>query len=107
MTRDISPDFLPDVSRTSRDRLVGLRAVFGELLASRKNLVLTRGKACLCLKLEISNQRLRRDVKMVAPDFSCSVNMTVQIDGVIGDVKLNVPAFSFLRVCGSESNCGE
>src|SRR5665213_1841066 len=41
-----SPDFLPDGSRPSRDRLAGLRAVFGELLASRKNLVLTRGKAC-------------------------------------------------------------
>jgi hypothetical protein len=42
MTRDISPDFLPDVSRPSRDHLAGLRTVFGELLASRKNLVQTR-----------------------------------------------------------------
>jgi len=42
MTRDISPDFLPDVSRSSRDRLAGLRAIFGELLASRKILILTR-----------------------------------------------------------------
>jgi hypothetical protein len=46
MTREISPDFLPDGLRPSRDRLVGLRAIFGKLLASRKNLVLTRGKAC-------------------------------------------------------------
>jgi hypothetical protein len=45
MMRDISPDFLPDVSRPSRDRLAGLRAIFGELLASRKILVETRGKA--------------------------------------------------------------
>ena len=45
MTRDVSPDFLTDVSRPSRDRLAGLRAIFGELLASRKILVETRGKA--------------------------------------------------------------
>jgi len=42
---DIAPDVLPDVARPSRDRLAELRAVFGELLASRKNLVETRGKA--------------------------------------------------------------
>jgi len=45
MARDILPVALPDVARPSRDRLAGLRAVSGELLASRKNLVLTRGKA--------------------------------------------------------------
>ena len=54
MTRDISPDFLPDGSRPSRDRLAGLRAVFGELLASRKNLVLTRGKACFVKKFNLA-----------------------------------------------------
>jgi hypothetical protein len=47
---DIAPDFLPDVARPSRDRLAGLRAVFGELLASRKKLVLTRGKASISKK---------------------------------------------------------
>ncbi|HEY5297986.1 MAG TPA: hypothetical protein VIK59_08670 [Verrucomicrobiae bacterium] len=31
MTRDILPVALPDVARPSRDRLAGLRAVFGEL----------------------------------------------------------------------------
>ena len=49
MTRDISSDFLPDGSRPSRDRLAGLRAVFGELLASRKILTKLRGKASLVL----------------------------------------------------------
>ena len=43
MRREIAPDVLPDVARLSRDRLAGLRAVFGELLASRKNLVLDKG----------------------------------------------------------------
>ena len=44
---DIASDVLPDVARLSRDHLAGLRAVFGEPLASRNNLVLTRGNACL------------------------------------------------------------
>src|SRR5260221_11201697 len=43
--REISPNVLPDGSRPSRDRLAGLRAIAGELLASGKNLVKTRGKA--------------------------------------------------------------
>jgi hypothetical protein len=46
MTRDISPDVLPDVSRPSRNRLAGLRATIGEQMASRKNLSWLRGKAC-------------------------------------------------------------
>jgi hypothetical protein len=107
MPRDISPDFLPDVSRPSRDRLAGLRASFGELLASRKNLVQTRGKACLCLKLQNSDVRLHRDLKIIASDFSRFVNATVQIDGAICDAKLNVSAFSFLRVRLASPDCRE
>jgi hypothetical protein len=107
MKRDISPDFLPDGSRPSRDRLAGLRAIFGELLASRKNLTLVRGKACLCLKLQNSDVRLHRDVKIIASDFSRFVNATVQIDGAICDVKLSVPLFSFLRVRLASSDCRE
>jgi hypothetical protein len=42
--------------------------------------------------------RLHRDLKIVALDLSRFVNMTVQIDGGICDVKFNVPVFSFLRV---------
>jgi hypothetical protein len=42
--------------------------------------------------------RLHSDLKIVTPDLSCSVNMTVQIDGGICDVKFNVPVFTFLRV---------
>ena len=104
MTRDILPVALPDVARPSRDRLAGLRAAIGELLASRKNLVLARGKACPCLKIQISDQRLNRDLKIIASDFSRFVNATVQIDGAICDVKLNVPAFSFLRARRAQSD---
>jgi hypothetical protein len=98
---------LPDVSRLLRDRLAGLRAVFGELLASRKNLVLTKGKACPCLKIQTSDKRLHRDVKIVAPNFSHFVNATVQIDDAICDVKLIVPAFLFLRARRAQSDCRE
>jgi hypothetical protein len=107
MAREISPVVLPDVARPSRDRLAGLRAAIGELLASRKNLVLTRGKACLCLKMQISDQRLNRDLKIIASDFSRFVNATVQIDGAICDAKLNVLAFSFLRVRLASPDCRE
>ena len=107
MTRDISPVVLPEIARLSRDRLAGLRAASGEILASRKNLVLTRGKACLCLKLQISDQRLNRDLKIFASDFSRFVNATVQIDGAICDAKLNVLAFTFLRTPRPQSDCRE
>ena len=103
----MAPDVLPDVARLSRDRLAGLRAAIGELLASRKNLVLTRGKACLCLKIQISDQRLTRDLKIIASDFSRFVNATVRIDGAICDAKLNVLAFSFLRVRLASPDCRE
>jgi hypothetical protein len=36
-------------------------------------------------------------MKIVASDFSHLMNATVQIDDAICDVKLNVPAFLFLR----------
>jgi hypothetical protein len=91
--RDISPDFLWDGSRPLRDRLAGLRRFFDEPLASRKNLTKLRGRACPCLKIQTSDKRLRRDVKIVAPNFSHFVNATVQIDDAICDVKLNVPPF--------------
>jgi hypothetical protein len=107
IAREFSPVALPDVARPSRDRLAGLRAAIGELLASRKNLVLTRSKACPCLKLQISDQRLHRDLKIVASDFSRFVNATVQIDGAICNVQLNVSVFSFLRVRRSQSDCRE
>jgi hypothetical protein len=107
MRREIAPVVLPDVARPSHDRLAGLRAANGELLASRKNLVLTRGNACLCLKLQNRDVRLHRDLKIVASDFSRFVNATVQIDDAICDAKLNVPVFSFLRVRRSQSDCRE
>ena len=103
MTRDILPDFLPDVSRLSRDRLAGLRATIGEVLASRKNLTLVRGKACPSIKIQISDERRLSALKMFAPNFSLFVNTTVQIDDAICDVKLNVRAYSFLRVHWSQS----
>jgi hypothetical protein len=107
MTQDISPNVLPDGSRPSRDRLAGLRAIFGELLASRKNLTLVRGKACPCIKLQNSDQRLHRDLKIVASDFSRFVNATVQIDGAICGITLIVPVFSFLPVRLASPDCRE
>ena len=54
--------------------------------------------ACLCIKIQISNKLLNRDLKIIASDFSRFVNATVQIDGAICAKVLNVPVFSFLRV---------
>jgi hypothetical protein len=96
MARDILPDFLPDVSRPSRDRLAGIRASSVEPLASRKNLTKLRGRAYPCLKLQDSDKRPHRDVKIIPSDFSCFVNATMQIEDAICDVKLNVRAYSFL-----------
>jgi hypothetical protein len=69
---DIPPDVLPDVARPSRDRLAGLRAVFGELLASRKNLVQTRGKACRCVILPFNEVRLQNTLNFVRQIFRSS-----------------------------------
>jgi hypothetical protein len=103
--RDISPDLSPDDSRPLRDRLAGLRRFFDEPLASRKNLTKLRGRACPCLKIQTSDKRLRRDVKIVAPNFSHFVNATVQIDDAIRDMKLNVTDFLFLQVRRAQSDC--
>jgi hypothetical protein len=51
--------------------------------------------------------RLHSDLKIVALDLSRFVNMTVQIDGGICDVKLNVLAFAFLRTRRPRSDCRE
>jgi hypothetical protein len=51
--------------------------------------------------------RLHRDVKIVASGLTRFVNMTVQIDVAICGVKLNVSAFSFLRVRLASPDCRE
>jgi hypothetical protein len=53
MPRDILPAILPDIARPSRCHLAGLRAAIGELLASRKNLVESRGKAYHAIACEL------------------------------------------------------
>jgi hypothetical protein len=103
--REILPDVSPDDSRPLRDRLAELRRFFDEPLASRKNLTKLRGRACPCLKIQTSDKRLRRDVKIIAPNFSHFVNATVQIDDAIRDVKLNVTDFSFLQALRAQSDC--
>jgi hypothetical protein len=47
------------------------------------------------------------DVKIIASDFTRFANATVQIDDAICDVKLIVPAFSFLRARRAQSDCRE
>src|SRR5450755_4014007 len=93
--RDFSPDVLPDDSRPLRDRLAGLRRFFDEPLASRKNLTKLRGRAYLCLKIQTSDKRLRRDVKIIASNFSHFLNATVQINNAIWDAKFVVPTIWF------------
>jgi len=51
--------------------------------------------------------RLHRDVKIVASGLTRLVNMTVQIDDAICDMKLNVSAFSFLRARQARFDCRE
>jgi hypothetical protein len=51
--------------------------------------------------------RLHRDVKIVASGLTRFVNMIVQIDDAICEVKLNVRAFSFLRARRAQSDCLE
>jgi hypothetical protein len=62
-------------------------------------------RAYPCLKIQTSDKRLRRDVKIIAPNFSHFVNATMQIDDAICDVKLIVPAFSFLQARRAQSDC--
>ena len=49
-----------------------------------------------CLKLQIGDERLLRDVKIIASNFSHFANVTVQIDDAICNVKLIMSACSFL-----------
>jgi len=51
--------------------------------------------------------RLHRDVKMVVLDLTRFVNMTVQIDDAICEVKLNMPPFLFWRARRAQSDCRE
>jgi hypothetical protein len=51
--------------------------------------------------------RLHRDLKIVASGLTRFVNVAVQIDDAICEVKLTVLAFSFLRACRAQSDCRE
>jgi hypothetical protein len=95
--RGISPEFLWDSSRSLHDRIAGFLRFVGELLASRESLIKIRGKASTLSKRWHTTVRLHRDLKIVASGLTRFVNVAVQIDDAICEVKLTVSAYSFLR----------